>query len=124
MEKVKEIRILLNDEEVLDEADEIIGDELARLNRQSRFCYQPSEIAKVLNMDGADLNSFLKDMKIIYKSCGQWRLTRKYQNMGLTDYLYKCVHAKNGQRRLVKKLVWTEVGRQFVLDVAYGILKV
>ncbi len=73
-EKIQEIRLLINDEEVLDEADEILGEELARLNRQSRYCYKPCEIAKVFGMSGADL----------------------------------------------KSLVWTEQGRQFLLDIIYG----
>ena len=119
-QKIQEIRLLANDEEVLDEADEILGEELARLNRNSRYCYKPSEIAKVFGMSGADLNSFLADSHIIYKSCGLWKLARKYQHMGLTDYFFKYTHDRNGRRKLVKSLVWTEEGRQFLLDIIYG----
>ena len=118
--KIQEVRLLANDEEVLDEADEILGDELARLNRYSRFCYKPSEIAKVFGMSGADLNSFLADSHIIYKSCNEWKLTRKYQHMNLTDYFFKYTHDRNGRRKLVKSLVWTEEGRQFLIDIIYG----
>lgn len=119
-EKIQEIRLLINDEEVLDEADEILGEELARLNRYSRFCYKPSEIAKTFGMSGADLNSFLADSHIIYKSCGEWKLARKYQHMDLTDYFFKYTHDRFGRRKLVKSLVWTEEGRQFLLDMIYG----
>ena len=118
--KTQEIRLLANDEEVLDEADEILGEELARLNSNSRYCYKPSEIAKVFGMSGADLNSFLADQRIIYKSCGEWKLARKYQHMGLTDYFFKYKHDRNGRRKLVKSLVWTNEGRQFLLDIIYG----
>ena len=118
--KIQDVRLMANDEEVLDEADEILGDELARLNRYSRFCYKPSEIAKVFGMSGADLNSFLADSHIIYKSCGEWKLTRKYQHMNLTDYFFKYTHDRNGRRKLVKSLVWTNEGRQFLLDIIYG----
>ena len=118
--KKQEIRLLANDDEVLDEADEILGDELARLNRYSRFCYKPSEIGKTFGMSGADLNSFLADKRIIYKSCGEWKLARKYQHMGLTDYFFKYKHDRNGRRKLVKSLVWTNEGRQFLLDIIYG----
>ena len=118
--KIQDVRLLANDEEVLDEADEILGDELARLNRYSRFCYKPSEIAKVFGMSGADLNSFLADSHIIYKSCNEWKLTRKYQHMNLTDYFFKYTHDRNGRRKLVKSLVWTEEGRQFLIDIIYG----
>lgn len=119
-ERIQEIRLLINDEEVLDEADEILGEELTRLNRHSRYCYKPSEIAKMFGMSGADLNSFLADSHIIYKSCGEWKLVRKYQHMDLTDYFFKYTHDRNGRRKLVKSLVWTEEGRQFLLDIIYG----
>ena len=42
--KQQEIRLLACDEEVLNEADDILGDELAKLNRYSRYCYTPTEI--------------------------------------------------------------------------------
>ena len=116
-QKVKEIRLLTCDEEILDEADDILGDELTKLNRYSRFCHTASEIAKVFGMDGADLNSFLADKNIIRWARGQWRLTQKYKNLGLTEDRYKYVHSLNGQRKLVSYLVWTEKGRQFVLNL-------
>ena len=119
-QRPKEIRLLACDEEVLDEADDILGEELAKLNRDSRFCYTPTEIGKPFGLDGRDLNSFLADSHIIYKSCGEWKLTRKYQHRNLTDYFFKYTHDRNGRRKLVKSLVWTEQGRQFLLDIIYG----
>ena len=115
--KTQEIRLLINDEDVLNEADEILGEELARLNRNSRFCYKPSEIGKAFGVSGADLNSFLADRGIIYKSYGPWKLTRKYQHMDLTDYFFKYKHDKEGHRKLVSSLVWTEKGRQFLFNL-------
>ena len=115
--KVQEVRLLINDEEVLDEADEILGEELARLNRHSRYCYTSSEIAKAFGMSGADLNSFLSDRKIIYKSCGQWKLASEYRNKNLTDTFYKSKHDRNGRRRMVASMVWTNEGRQFLMNI-------
>lgn len=122
--KPQEIRLLACDEEVLDEADEIIGDELAELNRYSKYCYMPYEVAKSLGMNAADMNSFLKDYGIIRRSCGDWVLTSKYRNRGFDDRYYKYEHDKFGRRKKISKLVWTEAGRQFVRDVAYGKIKI
>ena len=116
-ERVKEIRLLTCDEEILDEADDILGDELAKLNRYSRFCYTASEIGKTFGMDARDLNSFLADQDIIRWARGQWRLTQKYKDLGLTEDRYKYVHDLEGRRKLVSYLVWTEKGRQFILDL-------
>ena len=116
-ERPKEIRLLTCDEEILDEADDILGDELAKLNRYSKYCYTATEIAKHFGMDGSDLNSFLADKDIIRWARGQWRLTQKYKNLELTEDRFKYVHGQDGRRKLVSYLVWTKKGRKFVLDL-------
>ena len=119
-QKIKEIRLLASDEEVLDEADDILGDELERLNRGSRFCYTPTEIGKPFGLDGRDLNSFLCDRGIIRWARGQWRLTQKYMHQDLTEDRFNYVHALDGHRKLISSLVWTEKGRQFIIDLICG----
>ena len=119
-QKIKEIRLLASDEEVLDEADDILGDELERLNRGSRFCYTPTEIGKPFGLDGRDLNSFLCDRGIIRWARGQWRLTQKYMHQDLTEDRFNYVHALDGHRKLISSLVWTEKGRQFIFDLICG----
>ena len=52
------------EKQVLDEAKEIMAEELQELNERSRFCYTPTEIAKLYNMNACDLNSFLKDQGV------------------------------------------------------------
>ena len=83
-QKIQEIRHLACDEEVIDAADDIQGEELQKLNRESRFCYTPTEIGKAFGLDGRDLNSFLSDQKIIRWARGQWQLTQKYLHRELT----------------------------------------
>ena len=117
-EKIQEIRILVNDEEVLDEADVILGEKLEELNRHSKYCYTATEIAKIFGMEAPDLNSFLKDRGIICKVQGQWQLTRQYLHMDLTEKRWKFEHGHDGLRRLKSSLVWTERGREFILDLA------
>ena len=108
--------LLKNEEEVLNQANEIIAERLKELNRKSRFCYQPSEIAKIQKMGTADLNSFLRDQGIIYKKQGCYHLTKKYKDMGLTEYQYSLKTDRQGHPRLKPKLVWTEAGKQFLDD--------
>ena len=116
-QKIQEIRLLACDEEVLDEADDILGEELEKLNRESRYCYTPTEIGKPFGMDGSDLNSFLADQKIIRWARGQWQLTQKYLHHELTANRYSYVHGRDGRRKLVSRLVWTEKGREFIMDM-------
>ena len=105
-----------NEKEVLNQANEIIAERLKELNRKSRFCYQPSEIAKIHKMDTADLNSFLRDQGIIYKKQGCYHLTKNYKGLGLTEYQYSLRTDSEGHPRLKPKLVWTEAGKQFLDD--------
>ena len=107
----------MSEEEVLDEADDILGEELAELNRNSKYCYTTSELGKPFGLEGRDLNSFLADKGIIQKMSGQWVLSPKYLHLGLVAYRYRYVHGRDGRRRLVSRLVWTEKGRGFILDM-------
>lgn len=116
----QEVRILINNKEVLDAAEEIVADELEVLNRNSKYCHRPAEIARQFCMSAADLNSFLKDKKVIRKKNKVWTIATKFANEGFTAYYYSCKYDKHGRRRLVPHLVWTDAGRRFVLDLIYG----
>jgi phage regulator Rha-like protein len=105
------------DEEILDEADDIIGEELDELNRRSDNCYTPTEIGKPFGLEGRDLNSFLCDKKIIEWSKGQWQLTQKFRHQGLTENRSVIMHGRNGRRRTVSRLVWTAKGRDFLMEM-------
>lgn len=107
----------VSDEEILDEADDIIGDELDELNSASDDCYSPTEIGKPFGLEGRDLNSFLADQGIIRWARGQWMLTPKYQHQGLTENRCFFYHGRNGRRKMESRLVWTEEGRQLILDI-------
>ena len=116
-ERPQEIRLLACDEEVLNAADEILGFELDELNEQSDHCYTPTEIGKVFEIEGRDLNSFLADQGIIRWARGQWQLTPKYQHRGYTENRCFFYHSRKGHRKMESRLVWTEKGRSFIIDM-------
>ena len=106
-----------SEEDILDEADDIIGEELDELNQRSDDCYTPTEIGKPFGLDGRDLNSFLCDQGIIQWAKGQWMPTRKFMNQGLTENRSFVIHGRNGHRRTVSRLVWTAKGRDFIMNI-------
>ena len=106
-----------SEEDILDEADDIIGEELDELNQRSDDCYTPTEIGKPFGLDGRDLNSFLCDQGIIQWAKGQWVPTRKFMNQGLTENRSFVIHGRNGHRRTVSRLVWTAKGRDFIMNI-------
>ena len=105
------------EEEILDEADDIIGEELDELNQRSDDCYTPTEIGSPFGLEGRDLNSFLCDQGIIQWAKGQWMPTRKFMNQGLTENRSVVIHGRNGRRRTVSRLVWTAKGRDFIMNI-------
>jgi len=102
------------DEKILDEADNIIGEELQELNKHCAHCYTPSEIAKVYGLESRDLNSFLRDMGIIRWTNGQWMPTPKYRNQGLTETKSFIYYDYKGNRKMKTRLMWTKKGKEFI----------
>ena len=104
-------------EDVLNEADAILGEELDELNRRSDCCFTPTEIGRLFGIEGRDLNSFLADHNVIRWDGGQWRLTPRYENQGLAENRCFYYHGRNGRRKMESRLVWTEKGRKFVIGI-------
>ena len=104
-------------EDVLNEADAILGEELDELNRRRDCCFTPTEIGRLFGIEGRDLNSFLADQDVIRWAGGQWRLTPRYENQGLAENRCFYYHGRNGRRKMESRLVWTEKGREFVIGI-------
>ena len=116
--KTTVIRILgFENCEVIQEADQLIADQLKELNRRSKYCYTTTELAKPYGMKSSDLLSFLRDRKIIMKLEGDYQLTKPYRTQGLADYRYSLKYNQQGKLKVKKSLVWTEKGRKFLKEM-------
>ena len=121
LHKPKEIRLLATAKEVLHESEEIVGEQLEIANEESEGCFTVTEIAEVFNMDAHDLNSFLVDMNIQRWAGGQYRLTPQYAELGLAADRLSIGFSLKGKLKYNTYLVWTEKGRDFIMDlVKYG----
>ena len=117
LHKPKEIRLLATAKEVLHESEEIVGEQLEIANEESDGCFTVTEIAEVFNMDAHDLNSFLVDMNIQRWAGGQYRLTPQYAELGLAADRLSIGFSLKGKLKYNTYLVWTEKGRDFILDL-------
>ena len=121
LQKPKELRLLATAQEVLHESEEIVGGQLDIANEESDGCFTATEIAEVFNMNAHDLNSFLVDMNIQRWAGGQYRLTPQYAELGLAADRLSIGYSLKGKLKYNTYLVWTEKGRDFILDlVRYG----
>lgn len=112
-----ELRLLATAQEVLHESEEIVGGQLDAANEESDGCFTATEIAKVFGMSAHDLNSFLVDMKIQRWGGGQYRLTPQYAELGLAADRLSIGYSLKGKLKYNTYLVWTEKGRDFIMDL-------
>ncbi len=72
-------RLLVTEQDVMHEAEQIIGRTLVSFNQNADGCITASDIAEALGMEVKDLNSFLTDKKVQKWQRGQYRLTPEYE---------------------------------------------
>jgi phage regulator Rha-like protein len=117
LQRPTELRLLATAQEVLHESEEIVGGQLDAANEDSDGCFTATEIAKVFGMSAHDLNSFLVDMKIQRWGGGQYRLTPQYAELGLAADRLSIGYSLKGKLKYNTYLVWTEKGRDFIMDL-------
>lgn len=113
--------LLVTDDDVMNEAERIVGHTLQRENQGDEGCLTVTEIARELDMEARDLNSFLRDMGIQRWKQGQYRLTPRYEGRGLThDRLFIYYSTKDGKKKRQTYLVWTPKGLEFIRSLIKG----
>ena len=111
------MKLLTSAQEVLQESENIVAGQLSVLNRESDGCFTVRQIAEVYNMRPEDLNSFLVDQNIQRWSGGQYRLTPALADSGLAQDRTIYYYSLEGKIKRKTYLVWTERGRDFIMDL-------
>jgi phage regulator Rha-like protein len=111
------MKLLTSAQEVLQESENIVAGQLSVLNRESDGCFTVRQIAEVYNMRPEDLNSFLVDQNIQRWSGGQYRLTPALADSGLAQDRTIYYYSLEGKIKRKTYLVWTERGRDFIMDM-------
>ena len=112
--------LLVTDDDVMNEAERIVGHTLQRENQGDNGCLTVTEIARELEMEARDLNSFLRDKGIQKWKQGQYRLTPQYEGLGLTHDRLFIYYSKDGKKKRQTYLVWTPKGLEFIRKVIKG----
>ena len=107
-------RLMVNDSDVMDEAERIVGRKLISNNQISDDCLTMTEIAKMFNMNAGDMNSFLCDRGIQSWSRGQYRLREDYDGQGLAEDRLFIYYSRAGKKKERTYLVWTQKGLEFI----------
>ena len=106
--------LLITDQDVMHEAETIIGRTLVSFNQNTDGCITASDIAKAMGMEVKDLNSFLTDRKIQQWKRGQYHLTPEYEGLGLAQDRLFIYYSKDGKQKERTYLVWTQKGAEMI----------
>ena len=108
---------LVTDQDVMHEAERIVGHELTSDNKHADGCITITDIAKVVGMETKELNSFLKDQGVQRWSRGQFRLTENYEGRGLAQDRLFVYYGKDGKMKRSTYLVWTTKGAEMIEEM-------
>ena len=106
--------LLITDQDVMHEAEMIIGRTLVSFNKNADGCVTATDIAEALGMEVKDLNSFLTDKKVQKWQRGQYRLTPEYEGLGLAQDRLFIYYSKDGKQKERTYLVWTTKGAEMI----------
>ena len=109
--------LLVTDQDVMHEAERIVGHELTSDNKHADGCITITDIAKVVGMETKELNSFLKDQGVQRWSRGQFRLTENYEGRGLAQDRLFVYYGKDGKMKRSTYLVWTTKGAEMIEEM-------
>ncbi len=109
--------LLVEDSDVMGEAENIVGRRLNSCNQKSEDCITTRDIAEQYGMDARDLNSFLKDQGIQRWKRGQFRLTPEYEGRGLAEDRLFVYYSKDGKQKERTYLVWTKKGAEMISNI-------
>ena len=109
--------LLVTDQDVMHEAERIVGHELTCDNKIADGCITTTDIAKVIGIETKDLNSFLKDRGVQRWKRGQYRLTENYEGRGLAQDRLFIYYGKDGKTKRSTYLVWTTKGAEMIEEM-------
>ena len=112
--------LLITDQDVMHEAEMIIGRTLVSFNQNADGCITASDIAKAIGMEVKELNSFLTDKKIQQWKRGQYRLTPEYEGLGLAQDRLFVYYSKDGKQKERTYLVWTPKGAEMIDNLIFS----
>jgi Rha family phage regulatory protein len=110
-------KLLVTDEDVMNEAQRIIGRTIVSFNKHADGCITASDIAEAIGMEVKDLNSFLTDKKVQKWTRGQYRLTPEYEGLGLAQDRLFIYYSKDGKQKERTYLVWTPKGAEMIIKL-------
>ena len=110
--------LMVTDEEVVHEADVIVGRTLVSFNQHADGCITARDIAHAMGLKVKALNAWLTDMGVQAWREGRYWLTQNYEGLGLAQDRLFIYYSKDGKKKERTYLVWTPKGAEMIGKMA------
>ena len=104
----------LSGEEILEQADIIVGRTLRMLNEPAEDTLTATQVAKTFNMTVWDFNHVLSDMGIQYRQGGRWNISDELQGRGYTAQRTHVSYSLKGEKKIHTYMTWTMAGLRYL----------
>ena len=112
-------KLLVTDDDIMHEAERIVGRTLIANNQHADGCVTATDIATAIGIATNELNSWLTDMGIQAWRRGQFRLTPDYEGRGLAQDRLFIYYSKDGKQKERTYLVWTMKGAEMINEMIH-----
>ena len=104
----------LSVDEILERADNIVGNSIHMLNEPAEDTLTATQVAKTFNMSTLDFNAVLRDMGIQYRSGGRWNLSDDLEGRGYTAIRTHISYSLKGEKKIKTYMTWTMAGLHYL----------
>ena len=104
----------LSNEEIIAQADAIIGRTLRMLNEDAEDTLTATQVAKTFNMTVFDFNAVLRDMGIQYRRHGHWNISDDLTDRDLVRERTFVSYSLKGEKRVRTYMTWTLKGLRYL----------
>ena len=101
-------------QEIVQMADEIIGEGLRQLNEPAEDTLTATQVAKTFNMTVFDFNCVLRDMGIQYRRHGRWNISDDLAGRDLVRYRTHVSYSLKGEKKVHTYMTWTISGLKYL----------
>ena len=101
-------------DEIIKQADAIVGSALSMLNEDAEDTLTATQVAKTFNMSTLDFNAVLRDMGIQYRRGGKWNLSDDLQGRGYTAERIHISYSLKGEKKIKTYMTWTMAGLHYL----------
>ena len=104
----------LSGEEIVEQADAIVGRTLRLLNEPAEDTLTATQVAKTFNMTVNDFNAVLHNMGIQYRRDGHWNIRKDLENRNLVRLRTHVSYTLKGQKKVKVYMTWTLDGVRYL----------